>query len=254
MRFFADPVRSPAYAVYFDHARRNKPEFRRHLRRNERKQVRQAKEQSEVETQSRRQEIKAAVDEAREEGFPTSVEEKEAYFLDQVTMGEQLGADRECGTTRAGRGLAKARASLWISWLTGDDDAASRALEAALAFYKGLKVYPTPGDLINIYDKTVPKVSFTLYDAACCKGTVLNNHSRTAYPRPARRDDRIRPQPETGGHGQRRRCPRHAQPRQPCRHAQRRPRLDKSRDGNFCGQALRQMSARSNQLFPASTL
>lgn len=40
-----------------------------------------------------------------------------------------------------------------------DDDTASRTLEAALAFYKGLKVYPTPGDLINIYDKTVPKVS-----------------------------------------------------------------------------------------------
>lgn len=70
-----------------------------------------------------------AVDEAKEEGFPTSVEEKEAYFLDQVTMGEQLGADP------------------------------TRSIEAALAFYKGLKVYPQPGDLISIYDKTVPKVS-----------------------------------------------------------------------------------------------
>jgi hypothetical protein len=35
---------------------------------------------------------------------------------------------------------------------------ASKGLEAALAFYKALKVYPTPGDLINIYDKTVSKV------------------------------------------------------------------------------------------------
>lgn len=102
MRFLADHSRLPAYAVYFDHARRNKPEFRRNLRRNERKQVRQAKENAEVESQNRRHEIKAAVDEAREEGFPTSVEEKEAYFLDQVTMGEQLGADRECGTRRGG--------------------------------------------------------------------------------------------------------------------------------------------------------
>lgn len=73
--------------------------------------------------------IKAVVDEAKEEGFPVSVEEKEAYFLDQVTMGEQLGADP------------------------------SRAIESALAFYRGLKVYPQPGELINIYDKTVPKVS-----------------------------------------------------------------------------------------------
>lgn len=35
---------------------------------------------------------------------------------------------------------------------------AANGLEAALAFYKALKVYPTPGDLINIYDKTVSKV------------------------------------------------------------------------------------------------
>lgn len=83
----------------------------------------------EVETLHQREAIKQAVDEAKEEGFPTSVEEKEAYFLDQVTIGEQLGADP------------------------------SRAIEAALAFYRGLKVYPQPGDLISIYDKTVPKVS-----------------------------------------------------------------------------------------------
>lgn len=28
-------------------------------------------------------------------------------------------------------------------------------LEAALCFYKALKVYPQPSDLISIYDKTV---------------------------------------------------------------------------------------------------
>lgn len=32
-------------------------------------------------------------------------------------------------------------------------------VEAALCFYKALKVYPQPSDLITIYDKTVPKVS-----------------------------------------------------------------------------------------------
>jgi hypothetical protein len=36
--------------------------------------------------------------------------------------------------------------------VTGSDN-----LEAALAFYKALKVYPQPKDLISIYDKTVPK-------------------------------------------------------------------------------------------------
>ena len=31
-------------------------------------------------------------------------------------------------------------------------------VEAALCFYRALKVYPNPTELINIYDKTVPKV------------------------------------------------------------------------------------------------
>ena len=33
----------------------------------------------------------------------------------------------------------------------------SQRIEAATAFYKALKVYPQPRDLIGIYDKTVPK-------------------------------------------------------------------------------------------------
>ncbi|KAK7749021.1 mitochondrial import receptor subunit tom20 [Cytospora paraplurivora] len=144
----------PAYAVYFDHARRSKPEFRRQLRRNDKQQARRAKEHAEAETQNKRQTIKQVVDEAKEEGFPTSVEEKEAYFLDQVTIGEQLGTDREYRTRKANRGSMKKTGSELLTW---DGDIASRTLEAALAFYKGLKVYPTPGDLINIYDKTVPK-------------------------------------------------------------------------------------------------
>lgn len=35
---------------------------------------------------------------------------------------------------------------------------ASKVVDAALAFYKALKVYPTPADMISIYDKTVAKV------------------------------------------------------------------------------------------------
>ncbi len=35
---------------------------------------------------------------------------------------------------------------------------ATKTVEAALCFYRALKVYPTPGDLIRIYDQTVPKV------------------------------------------------------------------------------------------------
>jgi hypothetical protein len=34
----------------------------------------------------------------------------------------------------------------------------SDPVDAALCFYKALKVYPQPRELITIYDKTVPKV------------------------------------------------------------------------------------------------
>ncbi|KAM7200064.1 Mitochondrial outer membrane translocase complex, subunit Tom20 domain containing protein [Naviculisporaceae sp. PSN 640] len=116
-----------AYAAYFDYRRRNDPEFRRSLRREYRRQARSEKEKAEAGVQAQRQRIKQAVDEAKEEGFPTSVEEKEAYFLEMVQNGELLGTDP------------------------------TKTFDSALAFYKALKVYPTPGELINIYDKTVGK-------------------------------------------------------------------------------------------------
>ncbi|KAM4056762.1 MAS20 protein import receptor domain-containing protein [Hirsutella rhossiliensis] len=116
-----------AYAVYFDYRRRSHVDFRRNLRRNERRQARTEKEEAEASTRLRRDALKAKVDEAKDEGFPAGVEEREAFFNEQVNAGEILSSDP------------------------------SMAVESALAFYKGLKVYPAPGDLIKIYDSTVPK-------------------------------------------------------------------------------------------------
>ncbi|RKU49016.1 hypothetical protein DL546_009710 [Coniochaeta pulveracea] len=116
-----------AYAIYFDYRRRNNVEFRRALRREERRKARLEKEASEAEGIAHRQKIKAAIDAAKEEGFPTGSDEKEAYFLEQVQNGEVIGADP------------------------------SKIFDAALCFYKALKVYPTPGDLIQVYDRSVPK-------------------------------------------------------------------------------------------------
>ena len=48
-----------------------------------------------METVKQRESIQAAVDAAKEEGFPTNVEEKEAYFMDQVQIGDSLSQDRE---------------------------------------------------------------------------------------------------------------------------------------------------------------
>ncbi|KAF4126806.1 mitochondrial import receptor subunit TOM20 [Geosmithia morbida] len=116
-----------AYVAYFDYQRRNQADFRRSLRRNERKQVRAEKEQAEASTQRQRAAIKSLIDDAKEQGFPSGVEEREGYFNEQVMTGEVLSQD------------------------------ASKKVESALAFYKALMVYPAPSDLIKIYDSTVPK-------------------------------------------------------------------------------------------------
>jgi len=116
-----------AYAVYFDHKRRTDPAFRKQIRKESKRQARAAREEAEQEKLSARAAIKQAVQEAQAEGFPTDVEEKEAYFMQEVSRGEALSGE---GTNN---------------------------IEAALCFYKALKVYPQPSDLITIYDKTVPK-------------------------------------------------------------------------------------------------
>ncbi|KAI1386494.1 mitochondrial import receptor subunit tom-20, partial [Hypoxylon trugodes] len=116
-----------AYAIYFDYQRRADPNFRRNLRREERRQARAEKEEAVAQTKQKRKDIQGSIDQAAEEGFPTGVNEKEQFFMDHVQKGELLAADP------------------------------TKTIDAALAFYKALKVYPTPGDLISIYDKTVDK-------------------------------------------------------------------------------------------------
>lgn len=117
-----------AYAFYFDYKRRNDVEFRKALKRESKKQQRAAKEEAEAGAAQQRILIREAVDRANEEGFPRDPEEVEGYFMQEVAHGEQM-----------------------------TQDAGSDPIEAALCFYKALKVYPQPKELINIYDKTVPK-------------------------------------------------------------------------------------------------
>lgn len=81
------------YAVYFDHKRRSDPEFRKALKRESRREARAAKEQLEAQGEEQKRAIKAAVDGAKEEGFPTDVEDKETYFMHEVGQGEALCQD-----------------------------------------------------------------------------------------------------------------------------------------------------------------
>ena len=81
------------YAVYFDHKRRSDPDFRKALKRESRREARVAKEQAEAEGEEQKAAIRKAVAEAREEGFPEDVEDKEAYFMNEVGQGEILLQD-----------------------------------------------------------------------------------------------------------------------------------------------------------------
>jgi len=109
-----------AYAVYFDYRRRHDVAFRRALKRESRKQAKEARSEAETSKKQERQEIRSMVDEANEEGFPTDADEKEGYFMQEVGQGEVL-----CQQA----GMAK---------------------EAALCFFKALRVYPQPKELMKV--------------------------------------------------------------------------------------------------------
>jgi mitochondrial import receptor subunit TOM20 len=119
-----------AYALYFDHRRRTDPDFRKNLKRQHKKISRESQEASKAAERSQKERIKRSVDQANEDGFPTDPEETESYFMQEVARGETMCQD-------------------------GSDP-----VEAALCFYRALKVYPQPRELITIYDKTVPKVCY----------------------------------------------------------------------------------------------
>ena len=82
-----------AYAIYFDYRRQTDPDFRKALKRDARKQAKASKEAKEVEGKQRERLIKQAVDEAQEEGFPTDIEDREAYFMKEVAEGESKNGD-----------------------------------------------------------------------------------------------------------------------------------------------------------------
>jgi mitochondrial import receptor subunit TOM20 len=85
----------PAYAIYFDYRRHNDASFRKNLKRESRRQARLQKEESLQQGQKQKEEIRSLVREAVEEGFPTDLEEREAYFMQQIAQGEQLAGEGE---------------------------------------------------------------------------------------------------------------------------------------------------------------
>lgn len=79
-----------AYAVYFDHKRRNDPDFRKQLKRESKRTQRAAKEEAESQGVEQKKAIRDAVERANDEGFPKDPEEVEAYFMQEVAQGEGM--------------------------------------------------------------------------------------------------------------------------------------------------------------------
>lgn len=65
------------------------------MKRESRREARVAREEAEAQGAEQKAAIKAAVRGAWEEGFPTDVEEKEAFFMNEVSRGESLCHDGE---------------------------------------------------------------------------------------------------------------------------------------------------------------
>jgi mitochondrial import receptor subunit TOM20 len=94
--------------------------------------------------------LQKALEQVKNEDVPESPQEKEAYFMSHVSMGEQLSAQ--------GIRYLLFACSLINSWIGPDF-----YLAAAMSFYRALRVYPAPVELIVIYQKTVPEPIFKVH-------------------------------------------------------------------------------------------
>ncbi|EGN92041.1 hypothetical protein SERLA73DRAFT_117876 [Serpula lacrymans var. lacrymans S7.3] len=126
-----------AYAIYFDYKRRTDGNFRRKLRKDKKRIV---KSQASSETsktgadETEANDLRGALEKVRAEEMPTNPEEREKYFMAQVSIGEQLCAQGPVYN-----------------------------LPAAMCFYRAFRVYPSPVELIVIYQKTVPEPVFKVF-------------------------------------------------------------------------------------------
>lgn len=115
------------YLVYFDYKRRNDPQFRRNLKKAEQKY----KKEKELLASAEKEQLKTQIEQALRDSLandpvPASLEEREKFFVSEIARADELLNQGE-----------------------------SQAIPAALAFYRALSVYPSPVDLLGIYDKSV---------------------------------------------------------------------------------------------------
>ncbi|KAG0366480.1 hypothetical protein BGZ54_005286 [Gamsiella multidivaricata] len=126
-------VATIGYAIYFDQKRRNDPEFRRKLKKEKKRALKHQKEEEKKKVTRTAQTVEEALSGIKEEEFPTSMEEREKFCMEQLSSGEALFTQGPEGYDMA-----------------------------AICFYKALKVYPAPAELVMVYQKTIPPEVFTL--------------------------------------------------------------------------------------------
>lgn len=95
------------------------------------------------------EELREALELVKGEQVPASPTEKEGYFMTQVASGEQLSL----------QGLF-CFAFSFLVFASQLPVGPLYYLPSALAFYRALRVYPSPTELIVIYQKTVPEAIF----------------------------------------------------------------------------------------------
>ncbi|KAF9356528.1 hypothetical protein BGX34_009881 [Mortierella sp. NVP85] len=126
-------VAAIGYAFYFDAKRRNDPEFRRRLKKERKRLQKLAQEEAKVLSTQSAQTVEEALASINEEDFPTSMEQREKFCMEQLSAGEVL-------------------------FTQGPQNYA----QAAICFFKALKVYPAPAELVMVYQKTIPPEVLTL--------------------------------------------------------------------------------------------
>ncbi|KZO94836.1 MAS20-domain-containing protein [Calocera viscosa TUFC12733] len=126
-------ISSLAYVAWWDYKRRNDPSFRKKIRKEHKKIHKHAKAAEERAKQQRTEDLKESLEKIKAEPVPPTAEEREQYFMQHVGVGEQLSVQGP-----------------------------AFHVPAALSFYRALRVYPSPVELIMIYQKTVPEPIFKI--------------------------------------------------------------------------------------------
>lgn len=111
------------YAVYFDYKRRNDPTFRSRLRKDAKRTKKETKKALQRREKEEEQFLQSIVNEASRSGPAPD----EQTFSQNVQIGEMLAAQGP-----------------------------EHHLQAAAAFFKALKAYPSPMELLMIYQQAVP--------------------------------------------------------------------------------------------------